>query len=258
MTESLHTDGDRTVLRMERRFRHPRSRVWAAISEPGHLGQWFPAQVELSPVAGSDVSFDTGDGPSVDGRVIEAEPGRVLAFTWGDDHLRFELHDDGDGCRLDFAHTFADRYGAASFASGWVQCLVALDEVLDGVPVTAASPSAEQHDAYVERFGLDTGVASTGDDGGPRVRFERQLTAPAEAAWPVIERLAGTPADVRERDEPKVLAYTTAGGDDVRWELGEGTGHGARLVLTASGDDDAWAGRVAELARELRDRPQPS
>lgn len=257
MTETLHTDGDRTVLRMERRFRHPRSRVWTAITEPDHLVQWFPARVELEPVAGSEVSYDMGDGPSVDGRVTEADPGRVLAFTWGDELLRFELRDDGDGCLLSFQHTFTDRYGAASFASGWVQCFVGLDQLLDGVPVTAASPSAEQHDAYVERFGLATGVVSTGEDGGRRVRFERQLTAPAEAAWPVVERLAGpAPADVLERDEPKLLAYTTADGARVRWELGEGTGHGARLVLTVSGDpaaaDPAWSARVADLARELR------
>ena len=257
MTETLHTDGDRTVLRMERRFRHPRSRVWTAITEPDHLVQWFPARVELEPVAGSEVSYDMGDGPSVDGRVTEADPGRVLAFTWGDELLRFELRDDGDGCLLSFQHTFTDRYGAASFASGWVQCFVGLDQMLDGVPVTAASPSAEQHDAYVERFGLATGVVSTGDDGGRRVRFERQLTAPAVSAWPVVERLAAVPAEqVRERDEPKLLAYETGDGARVRWELGEGTGHGARLVLTVSGDpaadDPAWSARVADLARELR------
>lgn len=257
MTESLHTDGDRTVLRMERRFRHPREQVWRALTEPDRLSQWFPARAEFEPVAGSDVRFDWGDGSAlaVDGRVVQAEPGRVLAFTWGGELLRFELHDDGDGCRLSFAHTFDDRYGAASFASGWVQCLVGLAEVLDGVPVTAASPSAAQHDEFVARFGLDTGVAET-VDGERRVRFERQLTAPADVAWPVIERLADSPAgDVVERDEPKALAHTTAGGVRVRWELGEGTGHGARLVLTVTGaeaDDPAWPARVADLARELR------
>ncbi|TDD65687.1 SRPBCC family protein [Jiangella aurantiaca] len=260
MTESLHTDGDRTVLRMERRFRHPRARVWAAITEPEHLSQWFPSRAEFDPVVGSDVRFDM-DGERFDGRVTEAEPGRVLAFTWGDDHLRFELHDDGDGCRLEFAHTFTDRYGAASFASGWAQCFVGLEQVLDGAPVTAASPSAEQHDAYVEQFGLDAGVVSAGPDGW-RVRFERQLTAPAEVAWPVIERLADPPADhLLERDEPKLLAYSTPGGGLVRWEVGEGTGHGARLVLTesapaAAGSADAvaaaWRATVAELARDLR------
>ncbi|RIQ20766.1 SRPBCC family protein [Jiangella rhizosphaerae] len=262
MTESLHTDGDRTVLRMERRFRHPRAQVWRALTEPGHLSQWFPARVEFDPVVGADVRFDWGDGagPTVDGQVTDAEPGRVIGFTWSGERLRFELHDDGDGCRLEFTHVFDDRYGAASFASGWAQCFAALLQVLDGVPVTAASPSAEQHDAYVERFGLDAGVVET-VAGGRRVRFERQLTAPAEAAWPVISRLAGVAADdVLERDEPKVLAYTTPGGGRVRWELGEGTGHGARLVVTESAPSSAdaaavaaaWKDRLAELARELR------
>lgn len=263
MTESLHTDGDRTTLRMERRFRHPRARVWRAITEPEHQSQWFPARLTFEPEAGSDIAFDwgEGDGAKVDGKVTEISPERVLAFTWGGELLRFELHDDGDGCRMSFTHTFTDHYGAASFASGWVQCFVGLEQVLDGVPVTAASPSAEQHDAYVERFGLDAGVVETAA-GGRRVRFERQLTAPAEVAWPVIERLAGVaPGDVRERDEPKVLAYSTADGARVRWELGEGTGHGARLVVTesapAGGDGSGavaagWRDTLAELARRLR------
>ncbi|SEE84046.1 SRPBCC family protein [Jiangella alba] len=257
VTESLHTDGDRSVLRMERRFRHPRAQVWRALTEPGHLSQWFPARVEFALEAGADVSFDWGDGsgPAVDGRVTEVSPGRLLAFTWGDELLRFALRDDGDGCLLEFTHVFDDRYGAASFASGWSQCFVGLGQVLAGEPVTAASPSAAQHDAFVDRFGLGAGVSST-VDGESRVRFERQLTAPAGVAWPVIERLADAPsAGVVERDEPKALAYTARGGAQVRWELGDGTGHGARLVLTVTGpaaDDPSWSARVADLARELR------
>ncbi|SDT02122.1 SRPBCC family protein [Jiangella sp. DSM 45060] len=267
MTESLHTDGDRSVLRMERRFRHPRAQVWRALTEPGHLSQWFPARLEFALEAGADVRFDWGDGsgPAVDGQVVEVSPGRLLAFTWGGELLRFSLRDDGDGCLLEFTHVFDDHYGAASFASGWASCFAGLGQVLAGEPVTAASPSAAEHDAFVDRFGLGAGVAST-VDGEPRVRFERQLTAPAEVAWPVVERLAGDlsggdlsadapSAGVVERDEPKALAYTTPGGARVRWELGDGTGHGARLVLTVTGpaaDDPTWSARVADLARELR------
>lgn len=271
MTESLHTDGDRTVLRMERRFRHPRAQVWRALTEPDRLVQWFPARAEFEPVSGSEVRFDwgEGDGLVVDGRVVDAEPGRVLAFTWSGEVLRFVLHDDGDGCRLEFTHEFDDRYGAASFASGWVQCFAGLDQLLSGVPIDAGSPSAAQHDAFVARFGLDAGTVTTGPDGW-RVRFERQLTAPAEVAWPVIERLAAAPADdVLERAEAKVLEYSAPGGRRARWELGQGTGHGARLVVTesapapvsgaaadAEADADAvaagWRERVDALARELR------
>lgn len=257
MTESLHTDGDRSVLRMERRFRHPRAQVWRALTEPDRLVQWFPARVEFGLDAGGDVRFDWGDGngPAVDGQVVEVSPGHVLAFTWGGELLRFSLRDDGDGCLMEFTHVFDDRYGAASFASGWTQCFVGLGQLLSGEPVTAASPSAAQHDAFVDRFQLGTGVAST-VDGEPRVRFERQLTAPAGVAWPVIERLADAPSDgIVERDEPKALAYAAPGGARVRWQLGDGTGHGARLVLTVTGpaaDDPAWSERVAALARELR------
>ncbi|WP_116948763.1 SRPBCC family protein [Jiangella endophytica] len=255
MTETLRTDGDRSVLRMERRFRHSRDKVWRALTEPDQMERWFPARAEFEAVAGSDVRYDDGSGPQVDGQVTEATPGRVLAFTWSSELLRFELHDDGDGCRLEFTHVFDDHHGAASYASGWELCFVGLDQLLAGAPVVDASPSAAQHDAYVDRFGLGIGAADT-VDGVPRVRLERQLTAPADVAWPIIERLAAAPADgVVERDEPKALAYTAADGARARWELGEGTGHGARLVLTVTGDaaaDPVWSDRVADLARQLR------
>src|ERR671928_239526 len=47
-------------------------------------------------------------------------------------HLRWGLRPDGDGCLLTLTHTFDDRYGASSFASGWTGCFDILDLRLDG------------------------------------------------------------------------------------------------------------------------------
>ncbi|TDE09453.1 SRPBCC family protein [Jiangella asiatica] len=272
MTETLRTEGDRSVLRIERRFGHPRHQVWLAITEPARLSGWFPASVDLELRVGSEVRFDWGDGkgPSADGHVTEVDDGRILAFTWSGELLRFELRDDGDGCLMIFEHTFSDHYGAASFASGWVACLDALEEVADGVAVSHHHPSAEQHDHYVTLFGLDAGVADI-DAERWLVRFERQLTRPAEVAWPLIEAAARDDGRrVVESDPPHVLEYAsgaTTGDGRVRWELREGTGHGARLVLTETGpairagDGDAaltgWRSRLERFAAELRALPQP-
>ncbi|WP_336206855.1 SRPBCC family protein [Nonomuraea sp. LPB2021202275-12-8] len=255
---TIRPDG-RTVLHLERRLPHPPDKVWRAITEPEHLKHWFPAEVTIT---GDRVSF--GFGP--DGTVTELAPPRVFAYTWGDDELRWQVRPDGDGSVLVLTHTFGDRFGAASFAAGWHTCVAALLALLDGRRPTApgtAPDTARLHEDYVAILGLTSGET---DDG--IVRLERQLTRPADAVWqhldgaraqvgappPAPFTVAGVPAGAVGRAEPgKLLEYATASGT-VRWELAEGTGHGARLILTHTGDPaslPAWRARVEELAAAL-------
>ena len=115
------------------------------------------------------------------------------------------------------------------------------------------------HERYVEQFGLDTGTVEDTPDGW-RVRVERQLVQPAEAAWPLLVDGVPSAATVVTAREPELLEYMLGPGR-VRIALGEGTGHGARLVLTESGAADAadardaaaaeWPRRVAALAARL-------
>ncbi|WP_219417629.1 SRPBCC family protein [Pseudonocardia nigra] len=227
MTERLESRDGRSVLHMERRLKHPPEKVWRAITEPARLAEWFPAAMTPQLRKGGAVDFGFGDP----GTVTDLDPPRLFAFTWGDDHLRWELHPDGgEGTLLVLVHTFADRAGAASFAAGWHTCIAALDLALDGR--AGADPGVDDvalHERYVAEFGLDAGTAETTPDGW-RVRFERQLTRPADVVWAALTADAA-PGSVRdghvlERD-----------GGRVRWELREGTGHGARLVHTRTGVD---------------------
>jgi uncharacterized protein YndB with AHSA1/START domain len=290
MTETLSTIGDRTALRIERRLAHPPEKVWRALTEPPQLRAWFPFDVQLEPAEGATIRFlDRGDDTApTEGVITELDPPRLLAYTWGDDVLRWELRPAEDGSLLIFTHTFADRAGAASFAAGWEACLNAMDELLAGRPVTTPDPAAMDvaHERNVAAFGLADGVAETTPDGW-RVRFERQLVRPAETVWaagtggetPVV----GAPvppaltaehvpaARVTAVDPPKVVEFDWAPADRpvgrVRWELGEGTGQGARLVLTQNGPPEltgerdtaltAWRDRIERLAAELLDTARP-
>jgi uncharacterized protein YndB with AHSA1/START domain len=206
----------------------------------------------------------------------------VLQFSWQGEVLRWELRPDQQGCLLVFTHTFDDRAGAASFASGWQQCLGAMELLLDGKPIEHERPSAELHDAFVEAFGLDEGVLEQTADGW-QVRFERQLTAPAAQAWTILapdqpERGAPPPAafttssvaagSVTHVERPSHLEYQwTADGrpaGSVRWEMSDdrGTGHGARLVVIQTGTQtssgrqsaalQAWQRPIRDLAEKLR------
>lgn len=188
MSETLHYENGRAVLRMQRRLPHPPAKVWRALTDPDHLSQWFPATVTMDLAVGAVISFDFGDGPEPGGEIIQLDPPHVFAFMWDDSLLRFELHpDDGDerSTLLTFTHIFDDRAAAASYASGWHGCLAAMQQILAGRPAEHARPTAELHDAYVAKFGLDAGSVEA-TTGGWEIRFERQLTRPAETVWAVL------------------------------------------------------------------------
>lgn len=257
--DSLRTEGGRSVLRMQRRLAHPPQRIWRALTEPGQLAAWFPCEAAPELRVGGVVRFGFGG----DGTVTDLDPPRLLAYTWESDHLRWELRADGDGTLLILVHTFDDRAGAASFATGWHTCLLGLDQLLAGRPVRPddAVDHVAMHDRYVADFGLDAGVSRVGDEGW-EVRFERQLTRPAEEVWTALTggvavRVGtvmpppfghGVVTAVRA---PEMLEHDTQGDDGtagrIRWELVPGTGHGARLVLTHTGPPDAERERERAL-----------
>ncbi|GAA2208223.1 hypothetical protein GCM10009850_036810 [Nonomuraea monospora] len=259
-TLTLHPDG-RTTLTLQRRLPHPPDKVWRAITRPEHLSAWFPADVTID---GDRITY--GFGP--DGRITEHHPPHTFAHTWGDELLHWHLTPDGDGTLLTFTHTFTDHHGAASFASGWHTCLQALHAHLDDRPThLPENPGAAHHARLVEDYIAILGLHSTTVD-GDTVRVERQLTRPAEDVWQRLDGPAATPGNtppapftvpglpagpVTRAESAKLLEYDTANGH-VRWELGEGTGQGPRLVVTCTGDPataDAWRVRVEDLAASL-------
>jgi hypothetical protein len=76
------------------------------------------------------------------GVVLEVDEPRLLAFTWGDDALRFELSPDGDGTRLVLIDELpADS--AARNAAGWERCL----DLLAGL-----EPAAGEWQPLFERY----------------------------------------------------------------------------------------------------------
>ncbi|MFI1964773.1 SRPBCC family protein [Streptomyces pathocidini] len=296
MSSTTMTTADgRPVLRIERHLAHPREKVWRAVTEPEHLSQWYPLPVvEVELRVGGKIRFDDGAGFTMDALVTELDPPRLFAFSErapdemgreSEDLVRIELRPEGTGTVLTFTHVFDDRYGAASYASGWNVCLDALEAVVDERPIQPDSPGPAAHDAFVEQFGLDEGTVSDTADGW-MIRFERQLTRPAAEVWPLltegrsVEPGAPTPprfttekvpaGAVTSVKEAELLEYAwqsgPTGAGRVRWELSAGTGHGARLVLTQTGPNDlaperttalrAWRKHIARLAEELRALPR--
>lgn len=278
--DSLTTTGDRSALRTERRLPHPPEAVWAALTDPERLARWFPFEVTVDLVPGGTIGFHLPgeSAPAASGTVTDLDEPRLFGFTWGTDQLSWSIRPDGDGSLLTLVHTFGDLPGAASFAAGWHLCLGALGQLLDGGPVEAGRDDGALHDAYVERFGLGRGVVES-VPGGRRLRLERQLVRPAEVVWDTlcagVEPVPGLPVPegftaekveaghVTEVRPPGFVTFAVDPDGAVSWELGEGTGHGARLVLTQSGPEGfdaetalaAWQERIERLAARLLTRP---
>ena len=165
---TMYDEAGRTVIRFERALRHPTERVWSALTTADELVAWHPSPFELEPRTGGAVTyrppFDHAIGK---GRVLAYEPGRLLAYTWGEDELRWELRPHAEGTVLVLMQTFGDHFKAARDAAGWHLCLDALAGALDG----AAAPSptgeraieagwAELNGAYEERFGISPDEAT--------------------------------------------------------------------------------------------------
>jgi uncharacterized protein YndB with AHSA1/START domain len=90
------------VRRFERRLPHRPEKVWRALTEARELAHWFPAAIEGERQKGGRVRFlfRTGDEPDVKGEITECDPPRVLAYTMGEETLRWELSPIPEGCLL--------------------------------------------------------------------------------------------------------------------------------------------------------------
>jgi uncharacterized protein YndB with AHSA1/START domain len=160
---TLSPEGEQFSLRYERLLPYPPQRVWQAITEPADVRGWFPAAIHGQWAPGAELRFvfENGEGPTMTGRVHQVDPPKLLEFSWGEEVLRFELADHGDGgCRLIFVNTFADGGKAARDGSGWHVCLEQLAGVLAGrIESRGRDHFDDVYAEYAERFGPDHATA---------------------------------------------------------------------------------------------------
>lgn len=125
---TLITDGLRPAVRLERHLPDPPSVVWRALTEREQLRSWFPCDVIVSGgqwVAGAAISFPFPAeviDMTLTGEVLAVDEPKLLAFTWGEETLRFELSPHGTGTRLVLIDELPPS-AAARNAAGWDECL---------------------------------------------------------------------------------------------------------------------------------------
>ena len=115
-----------------RRYRAPVKRVWAALTTPERLADWF-ADAVIDLRVGGTIRLSWADV-----RITVCDPPNSLAWVWqldGRDTLvRFDLVPEAGGCLLTLTHSgLSPRRGSgAGVRAGWHAHLEGLPDAIEG------------------------------------------------------------------------------------------------------------------------------
>jgi|SRR6185312_2278581 len=161
----VRKDGEKWTLILVRQLRHSREKVWQALTDPAHLREWAPFDVDRNlGTAGTTVSLTWVGAPKpLETPVTRAEAPSVLEY--GD--IRWELEAAGNGTRLTLWASI-DRRFVSMGAAGWHISLDVLEGLLDGAPVGRICGSdAMQFEGwqrlnmeYAKQFGVELPIWS--------------------------------------------------------------------------------------------------
>jgi uncharacterized protein YndB with AHSA1/START domain len=161
----VRKDGENWTLILVRELRHSPEKVWQALTEPAHLHEWAPFDVDRSlGTVGATVKLTTVGAPALrvsETTVTRADAPRVLEYKWGDFDIRWELEPLGGSTRLTLWTNIAQRFIAMG-AAGWHICFDVLDHLLGGVPIgRIVGPEAVKfgwqrlNAEYAKQFGIE-------------------------------------------------------------------------------------------------------
>jgi uncharacterized protein YndB with AHSA1/START domain len=164
--DRLQNGQEKWTLVLVRELRHPREKVWQAITDPEHLREWAPFDADQSlGSAGNTVKLTTIGAPAeriTETTVTRADAPEVLEYKWGGFDMRWQLEAINDGTRLTLWTNIGHRFIAMG-AAGWHVCFEVLDRHLAGHPIgRIAGPKAMNfpgwqrlHAEYAKQFGIE-------------------------------------------------------------------------------------------------------
>jgi uncharacterized protein YndB with AHSA1/START domain len=128
----VRKEEEKWTLILVRELRHSPEKVWQALTDPAHLREWAPFEVDGSlDKVGTTVKLTWVGAPKpLETTVTRADAPKVLEYN----DTRWELEPLGGGTRLTLWHNI-DRRFISMGAAGWHICLDVLDHLLSGTPV---------------------------------------------------------------------------------------------------------------------------
>lgn len=146
--------------RFERSLGHGVASVWSMLTDNGQLARWFPELSVDDLRVGGAFKFDMGGGNEEKMEILELKPLALLAYTWAEDQVRFELDETSEGCRLELVeHITRITDHTPRDLAGWHVCLDVIAALLDGREIesrkAAWEEKYEQYKQLIERVRTD-------------------------------------------------------------------------------------------------------
>ncbi|MGA9884969.1 MAG: SRPBCC domain-containing protein [Candidatus Acidiferrales bacterium] len=156
----MRKDGEKWTLILTRELRHSPEKVWQALTDPAHIREWAPFDVDgnLGKVGTVKLTW-TGAPASIETKVTRVDAPKLLEY--GD--TRWELEPLGSGTRLTL-RTRIDRRFISWGAAGWHISFDVLGRLLSGIPIgRIAGGDAMKFEGwqrlnaeYAKQFGIET------------------------------------------------------------------------------------------------------
>jgi len=156
----VRKDGEKWTLILVRELRHPPEKVWRALTDPAHLREWAPFDVDGSLGTVGTVNLTWVGTPQVsETRVTRADAPKVLEYS----DIRWELEAFGSGTRLTLWHNI-DRRFISWGAAGWHICFDVLERLLAAEPIGRIVGAEAMkfggwqrlNAEYAKQFGIET------------------------------------------------------------------------------------------------------
>jgi hypothetical protein len=123
--------GEKWTLILVRELRHSPEKIWQALTDPAHLREWAPFEVDGNLGTARTVNLTWMGAPKpIETKVTQADAPKVLEY--GD--IRWELEALGVSTRLTL-WTNIDRRFISMGAAGWHIAFDVLDRLLSGTPI---------------------------------------------------------------------------------------------------------------------------
>jgi hypothetical protein len=159
MSADVRKDGEKWTLILVRELRHSPEKVWQALTDPAHLREWAPFEVDRSlGTTGTMKLTWVGTTAPLETTVTQADAPKVLEYS----DMRWELEAFGGGTRLTLWHSI-DRRFISWGAAGWHISFDVLEGLLAGAPIgRIVGPDAMKFDGwqrlaaeYAKQFGSE-------------------------------------------------------------------------------------------------------
>lgn len=161
----LRKDGEKWALILIRELRHSPEKVWQALTDPAHLREWAPFDADGNlATAGATVNLTwVGTGRPIETKVTRADAPKLLEYSSGDNHVRWELEPVAGGTRLTLWQNLDRRFSSMG-AAGWHIAFDVLDRLLSGTPISRIGGADAMrfegwqrlNAEYAKQFGIET------------------------------------------------------------------------------------------------------